>query len=74
MVTGDGYGGETEINYFEGKIKWWVFKGNDSDLTDRGGLKKVNNFTMDKRSHIFKLTLIFLVYRLVSSRMLPSIL
>ena len=55
MVTGDGYGGEIEINYFKGKIKWWVLKGNDLDSRDRGDLKKVNNFTMDKISHyIFK--------------------
>ena len=29
LVTGDGYGGEIEINYFKGKNKWWVLKEND---------------------------------------------
>ena len=55
LVTGDGYGGEIEINCFKGKIKWWVLKENDLDSRDRGDLKKVSNITIDKRSHyIFK--------------------
>ena len=75
LVNCDGYGGEIEINYFTGKNKWWVLKENDFDSRDRGDLKKVDNFTMFKRSlYCFKQTLIFLFYRLISSRMLPSIL
>ena len=53
LVTGDGYGGEIEINYFEAKYKWWALKEKDLDSRDRGDLKKVDNFTMDKRSFFF---------------------
>ena len=40
QITGDGYGRETELNYFEGESKWWVLKENDFDLRDKGDLKK----------------------------------
>ena len=53
LVIGEGYGGETEINYFKGKKKWWVLKENDFDSRERGDLEKIENFSMDNRSHYF---------------------
>lgn len=53
LVTGDGYGGETELNYFEHRSKWWVLKEKDLDSRERGDLEKVENFTMDNRSHYY---------------------
>ena len=53
LVAGDGCGGEIDINYFEGKNKWWVLKEKDLDSSDRGDLKKVDHLTMDKRLHYF---------------------
>ena len=52
-VTDNGCVREIEINYVEGKNKWEVLNEMDLDLRDRGDLKKVDNFIMDKRSHYF---------------------
>ena len=38
-----GYGREIEINYFEGKNKWWVLKENDLDSRDRGDLGQLHD-------------------------------
>ena len=29
LVTGNSYGGEAEIQYFEKQSKWWILRDND---------------------------------------------
>ena len=53
LQSGNGYSGQVEINYFNGKNKFWVLKEKDLYLRGRRDLKKVDNFTTDKRSNYF---------------------
>ena len=34
LVTGNSYGGEAEIQYFEKQSKWWILRDNDPNSNE----------------------------------------
>ena len=54
IVTGESYGEELEIQYFEKKEKWWVLKEHDLDSRPQTELRRVTKARVDRRMHFFK--------------------
>ena len=53
IVTGESYGEELEIQYFEKKEKWWVLKEHDLDSRPQTELRRVTKARVDRRMHYF---------------------
>ena len=52
LVTGNSYGGEVEIQYFQKQLKWWILKANDLDSIKPCDLEVLTkNILIDNRSH-----------------------
>lgn len=45
--------GQYLINYYCQNGKYWQFKDGDTDLVYAASLKRVKNYKMDKRNHVY---------------------
>ena len=52
LVTGNSYGGEVEIQYFEKYSKWWIIKDNELDSMEPCDLEVLTKkVSIDNKSH-----------------------